>query len=223
MKGILRLKSNDVFRKSISFINWIAIISILISLASIFIVTIYSLIHNVWRIELSPEGVKGFIYFWSDYSLLIKFLFASMTLFVANYNLMKFLDSETVKSLSDLREKMRSEDINLIHSYLLAENDKEPIIQELSAYFNCNNNSKSKQKSPEEINAALFDYLGIIELGIIMLDKGLISKEEFKNQFGYRYENIRNNSAIMSHINNSKNYYKAFLKMEHTIKDIMNS
>ena len=58
-------------------------------------------------------------------------------------------------------------------------------------------------------NAVLFDYIGTIELGAIMVKRKVISIDEFYNQFGYRVENLMNNAAIKSHIKDNPNYYKA--------------
>ena len=57
-------------------------------------------------------------------------------------------------------------------------------------------------------NTTICDYLGTVELGAIMLRKGMISVDEFYNQFGYRIENIFRNSDICQHINNNYKYYK---------------
>ena len=53
-------------------------------------------------------------------------------------------------------------------------------------------------KMPENLD--VFNYLGTIELGAIMLQRGVISFDEFYNQFGYRVINIANNEQLMAHI-----------------------
>ena len=57
-------------------------------------------------------------------------------------------------------------------------------------------------------NAEFFDYIGTIELGAIMVRRGVISVDEFYNQFGYRVENIWANEGVKKHISNNKSYYK---------------
>ncbi len=60
---------------------------------------------------------------------------------------------------------------------------------------------------PDSIN--VFNYLGTIELGAIMLQREVISFEEFYNQFGYRVINIANNERLMNSIRfePEKQYY----------------
>ena len=55
------------------------------------------------------------------------------------------------------------------------------------------------------------DYIGVIELGAIMLKKGIISFEEFYNQFGYRVEYILKNGELRNHIKGNMQYYEDFL------------
>lgn len=54
----------------------------------------------------------------------------------------------------------------------------------------------------------MFDYLGTVELGAIMLKHKVINYDEFYNQFGYRLENIMMNDRVMKHLEKEKIYYK---------------
>lgn len=62
-------------------------------------------------------------------------------------------------------------------------------------------------------DAKLFNYLGTIELGSIMLQKRIITFDEFFNQFGYRVQNIANSEEIMAHVRSdtNKDYYDNLL------------
>lgn len=56
----------------------------------------------------------------------------------------------------------------------------------------------------------IFDYLGTLELGAIMLYRGTITEREFLNQFGYRFENLEE-SFLLQIVNASKEYYQPLL------------
>ena len=64
----------------------------------------------------------------------------------------------------------------------------------------------------------VFNYLGTLELGILMVEMGLIEKETFYSQFGYRIENVFDtdnndiiNINIRQHIYENKPYFKTLL------------
>lgn len=52
-----------------------------------------------------------------------------------------------------------------------------------------------------------------------MVERGAITLDEFKHQFGYRVENIKNNSELMNHIKKNKKYYSNFLYLERKIQE----
>ncbi|MBQ5978539.1 MAG: hypothetical protein IJL58_00780 [Bacteroidales bacterium] len=139
---------------------------------------------------------------------MIESLGGLLTLWVIAYNLMRYIDLETVHSLGYLRELLNTKEKKIIHNYLLDPDDIDPIIKEIdrqSVIDSDNGNSIIHS------NIELFDYLGTIELGAIMLDRSVINEEEFENQFGYRIENIRRyinkNSKFMEHICDEENNY----------------
>lgn len=139
--------------------------------------------------------------FWLEYKYIIQTFGGCLTLFIVSYNLQKYIDIETVKALGDLRDKLNSEDKKKLHTFLMHESEKEPILQESGK--SSNGNDKVSYN-----NTTLFDYIGTIELGAIMVKRNVISINEFYNQFGYRVENLINNADIKLHIKDNINYYK---------------
>ena len=113
-----------------------------------------------------------------------------MTLWIASYQLAKYIDVETINSLAQLREMLNSEEKKKIHTALFDPEDKEPILPELQ--------SKNPDRTMDFSNAEFFDYIR----------RGVISVDEFYNQFGYRVENIWANEGVKKHISNNKSYYK---------------
>lgn len=189
----------NLFRKYlpriICALFWISII--------LFIAAISSLIASFCINEELHDCKIGNV--WLDYKFWTETFGGCLTLWVIIYNLKKFIDIETVKALGDLRTKLNDDRKKEIHTFLFPNEDKTPILN------NIENKSNSSDAAAQFANADIFDYIGTIELGAIMLKRDAITLDEFKNQFGYRVENIKNNSNLMRHIKENKEYYSDFL------------
>lgn len=167
---------------------WIIRILFLASIVSLF-VALVSFIASFWVDEE-----------WLDYKFWTTTFVVCLTLWVISYNLKKFLDIETVKALGNLRTKLNDEKKKDIHYFLLPDCDKKSVIS-------CDTKDKNEVKQLTIDNVDLFDYLGTIELGAIMVRRGAITLDEFYNQFGYRVQNIMRNPEIFKHLYNSADYY----------------
>lgn len=208
------------------FLNTFHIVLCILSLAS-FVLLIRALIMN-------PDGNANCV--WLNWQLLAVCLYGCLTLWIISYNLMKFIDVEAIKAVSDLRMKLHDKDNMEIHKLLLAGDEEgDEIAKEImndatdsdSNYAsktsvkkqvggNHVNSQKDNPDKPTETkvdDALLFNYLGTIELGSIMLQKGIITFDEFFNQFGYRVQNIANCPALMEHVRSdgNKDYYDNLL------------
>ena len=53
----------------------------------------------------------------------------------------------------------------------------------------------------------LYNYLGTLEVLNILLKNGVITKDNFRNQFGYRLENIDNCLPLMQPLKNERAYW----------------
>ena len=179
---------------------------LLVLSALLFTALVIVFFHTLFIWEYHPlitrEGVSTMQEFWIEYKYIIQALGGCLTLFIVSYNLQKYIDIETVKALGDLRNKLNSEEKKHLHTYLMPQSEKEPILQDLDEEI------VQKDKIPYS-NAVLFDYIGTIELGAIMVKRKVITIDEFYNQFGYRVENLMSNAEIKSHIKDNINYYKA--------------
>ena len=137
--------------------------------------------------------------FWRNYTDLIKALGYSVTLWIACYNLKRFIDIETVKALGDLREKLNSTEKKKIHSYLIKE---EKCILPIE--------TNDCAISP---NIELFDYFGTLELGALMENKEVISFDEFYRQFGYRIKKVAKNEKTRPYLESKPESYKVLKEM----------
>lgn len=183
---------------------------VLFSAICLLIVFIQVLCCEGWHIALSTNGIKNMQIFWQDYLPLIKLLGCSLTIWIASYNLSRYLSVETVNALGRLREMLNSEEKKKIHTFLFDKEDAKPILPELQ--------SAQPTLNMDFSQAELFDYLGTIELGAIMVRRGLISVDEFYNQFGYRVENISENTEIQKYLNNTQKYHSDLLYISEQIK-----
>lgn len=169
--------------------------------ATLAIVFFQTFFCREYYLLITRDGVSTMQEFWLSYKHIIQALGGCLTLFIVSYNLQKYTDIETVKALGDLRNKLNCKEKKKLHTFLMHESEKEPILQKFDK-------KKKENDCVRYSNAVLFDYIGTIELGAIMVKRKVISINEFYNQFGYRVENLMNNAAIRSHIKGNIGYYK---------------
>lgn len=186
-----------IFRKVIRIINvaLLAIIALLTVCVSLIIIEAF-LTEGI-RIQCNSDGVKNMVVFWKDYSALIITLGSCLTLFIANYNLGQYLNVETINALATLRNMLNSPENRRVHEYLLPEDERKAILP----------NCETETDFQNIRNIDIFNYIGTLELGRLMWDNGVIDEAKFKNQFGYREDNISNSKEIKEHIKANKQYY----------------
>lgn len=173
----------------------------------ILIVVVKAVICDNWSISISAEGVSNMQLFWQDHSSLLRSFFYSMTLFVACHTLIKYIDVETSRSLSEIRTKLNDEPKKLIHNHFLNPGDKDDIKASLGGTIA---GLEYENEKADCTAVEVYDYLGTLELGAIMLHRGIISEKEFFDQFGYRYIYI-GRSELMKLIEHDAQYYKPLL------------
>ena len=181
--------------------NYILLVLSVILFAALATVFFHTFFCWEFHPQFTREGVSTMQEFWIDYKYIIQALGGCLTLFIVSYNLQKYIDVETVKALGDLRNKLNGDDKEKIHTFLMPTEDTKAVLTELDSPVDNKGNIAYS-------NAVLFDYIGTIELGAIMVKRKVISIDEFYNQFGYRVENLMNNAAIKSHIKDNIYYYK---------------
>ena len=207
---------NEMIKKCLTtkrILQWInralAILSVFL-LGCLCVILVQALISGTWSIRVSTTGIRGLQTFWSEFSPIIKLLGFCLTLFVASHHLAKYLDVETVHALSKLREMLNSEAKKKIHNHLLDASDTPLIISELAKAAECERVAFS--------NIEIYDYIGTLELGAIMLKRGVISEDEFISQFGYRVLNLWNRPEIQERILRDHDYYEYFIEVSMLMK-----
>jgi len=202
------VKINKITSCILKYINIGLLLLIGFMLFCIIVIFIQELSGDGWRFALNISGINNMLDYWNQYNQIFKTLGWSLTLFVASINLQRYINVESIRSLTDLRKMLNSDEKKKIHHYLLNENKKEAILKDLEF-------SEDSEKYNKIIhsNIEVYDYLGTLEQGVIMVEKGLISVDEFNQQFGYRIRSILKNETLMEYI--MGHGYKK-------LKDIMN-
>lgn len=186
-----------VYRRLIRVINGVLSIIIALLALCILIIICEAFFIDGIRIQCNSEGIKNMIAFWKDYSALIITLGSCLTLFIANYNLGQYLNVETINALATLRNMLNSPENRRVHEYLLPDDERKAILP----------NCETETDFQNIRNIDIFNYIGTLELGRLMWDNGVIDEAKFKNQFGYRVDNISNSKEIKEHILRNKEYY----------------
>lgn len=185
------------FRNLIKAINWILFAVIAMLTICVLIIIGGTIVSGEFSIQPNSEGIKNMIAFWKDYSALIITLGSCLTLFIANYNLGQYLNVETINALATLRNMLNSPENRRVHEYLLPDDERKAILP----------NCETETDFQNIRNIDIFNYIGTLELGRLMWDNGVIDEAKFKNQFGYREDNISNSKEIKEHIKANKQYY----------------
>ena len=200
--------TNRFFRIVLKCLNYAFLLGVLFSTGALLIIAIKALFCDGWHLWPVPEGFLNAIEFWRPYVPIVKLLGYSATLLLAGYNLSKYMDMQVIESLRTIRDRFNDEEKNKLHEFILHKDDCKSIIKKDRVGSDAGEDNFNEECNLHIKNTTICDYLGTVELGAIMLRKGMISVDEFYNQFGYRIENIFRNSDICQHINNNYKYYK---------------
>ena len=181
-------------------------------------------------LQFNTGGIIKFQEFWETHLFLLKSFAGCATIFIAGYNLTKYVEVARIESLSALREKLNDDNKKALHLDLINRNDPDwQLVERIKSY--ANHQDVQLNLSTNEANysiADIYDYLGVIELGAQMLKSHVISIDEFYNQFGYRVKNILECSILREHIGRNIESYDDLLyvvnelithnKIEHELK-----
>ena len=217
-------KNKESHEKCNRFLNTVSMVLMWALLVLAAITLIWIIICGIlWGCNKIPEEKDACLLF--QLPKLIAFFGGCISLWLVSFQLKKQNDVETVRQLGYLRELLNTGDKKKIHFYLLnshkcgkrGDNDQMALLGDIEAddkYVKSPHHEKlEKEDKVRHSNVELFDYLGVLELGSIMLERGLISEDEFENQFLYRIENVYR-SSLRDDICSpqSKKYYKYMIQ-----------
>ena len=204
MEKILKMKN------ILCVLKWLFVVLLLATLFAL-IIQVRNIICNC-----SPFSFCELLFNWCFLKYLLVACFSLLTLYVAGKQLQKQSDTACITALTELREQLTSKRNRNIHFALLPEDEQKTILERQRVDEKLREeNGLIQEKKILKID--ILNYLGTLELGVLMVRKNLIDTKTFYSQFGYRIENIfeEENSDIhievRKHINGAKSYYKNLL------------
>jgi hypothetical protein len=169
------------------------IISIVLIVLTI-IAVIYTFLESF---KLDKDFSKqGFIYFidlFDSFKTLIAATFIIIPVYIALETLISNINNQEGKALLDLRHLLNEPENLEIHKKLRGESG------------DWADGIPQTEKDNNDTWRKIDNYLGILELINILLDKNVISKENFDNQFGYRVDNVFENRDIKEYLDDYEN------------------
>ena len=217
-------------RQFVNFLNKVFFALSAILFVILFSIALRACISNEYQLVWTETGFKFFQKFWSEYAVLLKSFATSATIFIAGYNLTKYIDIAAIESLSGLRNRFNEKGKKSLHLFLMRNEYEMTDVKDRHAtdymfaeqikgrvYFNTGDTDND---ACFKFNSAdVLDYLGVIELGYIMYKRKLISLDDFWNQFGYRVEYLLENDAVVEHINHNFQYYDNMVDIIHVLHE----
>ena len=158
----------------------------------------------------TSEGIANFLSQYAPFEHLFSGTILLMTIYVALASYVSSKQTESVKALQDLRKLLMTDDNIRIHDLLEYDDDNETDKEKKRENF---------RKEFADRQGCVYNYMGILELSKFYLDNGIITKEQFKDQFGYRIENIYANPLISQWINK----YPCYWETLNALKKIMDN
>lgn len=147
-------------------------------------------ILDSFKLDLSidKEGFNNFMGFFKPSLNLLTVTIITIPVYIALETLISSINNQEGKALIDLR-KLLNEPENLeIHKKLRGSSGDWSIKIPQEEFDN------------KDTWRKIDNYLGILELINILIEKGVISKENFNTQFGYRIDNVFENADIRSYL-----------------------
>ena len=122
-----------------------------------------------------------------DFVLILKSALGVLTLLIASLQVSRYLSQLAIDSVTKLRDVFdRDKMKNIQHGLMMG-------------------------LQPKDRDIDIYNFLGYIEVGSIMLQRALISKEDFNNQFEFILKIVLQNTELRDHIKDSSKYYSDLL------------
>lgn len=201
-------------RNIVRFVNFVFLTISCLLFLLLLTISVNAILSGDYTLKLNEDGFNYFQNFWKRYSILLKGFATSATIFIAGYNLSKYIDIAALESLSKIRSKFNESGKKDFHLFMMK--DEYIKADKLKSETDYALAQKIIDSNPEARDntfdsADVLDYLGIVELGYIMYRKGIIDMDEFHRQFGYRVEYLLENDVLVGHINANSQYYEDFI------------
>lgn len=187
----------QIFRKLLLVISIGLILLVIISV----ILTIKDSI--CLPISINKQGLIYFIQLFDPFKTLITSSFIIIPIYIALETLISNINNQEGRALLDIRVLLNEPNNLEIHKKLRGESG------------DWANGIPKKDKENKDTWRKIDNYLGILELINILIDKNLLSVDNFNNQFGYRVDNVFYNKDIQK-------YLTTYCNGEDTWKELYN-
>lgn len=173
----------------------ITLLTITLTLILLSISAIVLTVLDSYKLNLTINK-QGFIYFLSlfdAFKTLLAATFIIIPVYLALETLISNINNQEGKALLDLRGILNEPESKEIHIKIRGQD--------------CDWGNGIPQYEQNDANTwrKIDNYLGVLELINILIDKNVISIENFNNQFGYRVNNVFQNQDIKDYIDNTVN------------------
>jgi hypothetical protein len=176
-----------IFRK---ILLTISIILILLSIIAV----VFTILDSI-NLDLALNK-QGFIYYlnlFDSFKTLLAATFIIIPVYIALETLISNINNQESKALLDLRGLLNEPENLEIHKKLRGESGDWAM------------EIPKREKDNKDTWRKIDNYLGILELINILIEKDVISKENFDNQFGYRVDNVFINHDINEYLDSYEN------------------
>lgn len=183
-----------VFKKSLNIFR-ILLLTITAILIILSIISVVFTVHDSVNLELTIDK-QGFIYYlklFDSFKTLLTATFIIIPVYIALETLISNINNQEGKALLDLRVLLNESENLEIHKKIRGTSG------------DWANGMPQNEKDEKDTWRKIDNYLGILELLNILIDKNVISKENFDNQFGYRVDNVFNNQDIKAYLDSYEN------------------
>ncbi len=173
----------------------VVVLMISVILTSMTVIAIVLVLKESCNLDFSfsNQGLINFIGLFNPYKTLLTATFVIIPVYIGLESLISNINNQEGKSLLDLRNLLNEPENLEIHKKLRGETG------------DWANGIPANEKDNKDTWRKIDNYLGILELINILLEKNVISRENFDNQFGYRVNNVFENKDIKEYLDNYKN------------------
>ena len=144
-------------------------------------------------------GIANFLSQFAPFEHLFSGTILLMTIYVALASYVSSKKTESMRALQDLRKMLMTDDNIRIHDLLEYDDDSQTDKENKMVDFQCEFAHRQ---------GSVYNYMGILELSKFYLDNGIITKEQFQDQFGYRVENIFANPLVYQWISKYPDHWE---------------
>lgn len=155
----------------------------------------------------------------TDFAELIQIFILSITAYIALNVYASNVEVEELKMLIKLRELLASGKNQKIHQRLESMSGSGANHEE-KLRMDCEEEEEEEEEDDETDvyldgfdNCDVFNYLGTLELCKIILEHDVISTTSFRNQFGYRVENVAKCESIVKQMDKDRTYWDDFFEL----------